>query len=148
MNTKRNIRTRQRGYVSFLMVLSLGIVMLAMMVFTYKTSINAQEGSRISGLRVDYAAKEDEILRSVVGMVPNRAIRAMQSGSNTSSERNALRWKQIFSDALDQVNARDSITPAMKTQFQLTNTFEKAAIGLHGDSEQDIRHRLHIPPSR
>lgn len=131
MKTIRKTDWQPRGYVSYLMVLSLGVVMLMMMVASYNSSVESQEVSKITHLRVDYAEKEEEILRSIVNLVPNRAIKVMQSGSDaSSSSRNALRWRQLFSDALDQANARTSVSSQLKTQFQLNETFAASS----GDS--------------
>lgn len=108
------------GYISYVMVLSLGIVIIGMMVSTYKTSIRSQETQAKAGLRIDYAEKEEAVLWSIVNLVPNRAMRAMQGGSNASaSDRNPLRWKQIFSEALDQANARVSVDSDVASTFKL-----------------------------
>ncbi len=117
-----NRNRKPRGYVSYVMVLSLGIVVLMLLINTYKTSMRSHETQREVGLRVDYSDKEDEILRAVVNIVPNRAILAMVDDSNaSSSNRNPLRWSSIFSDALDQANARESISDTLLGGFGLAN---------------------------
>ena len=44
--------------MSYVMVLSMGVVMLAFLLGAYKTSIRAQEVQTKAGLRIDYDAKE------------------------------------------------------------------------------------------
>lgn len=131
MKKLTSISRRHGGYVSYLMVLSLGVVMLMMMVATYNTSVNSQEVAKVTTLRVDYADKEEEILRSIVNLVPNRAIMAMRSGSNKNgASRDPIRWKNLFSEALDQANARTSLSTQVRSQFQLVDAYQASS----GDS--------------
>ncbi|BCX49099.1 hypothetical protein HAHE_30070 [Haloferula helveola] len=118
MESKR--KRAPRGYASYVTVLTLGIIVLVMLLNSYRTSIRAHAAQKEVTLRIDYADKEDEILRAVVNLTPNRAIRAMTHESDaTSASRNPLRWGNIFSDALDQVNARESVATAMLNNFGL-----------------------------
>lgn len=110
MKTDRTRHARSRGYLTYLTVLSLGIILVALMISAYRTALQAQEVQKEVGLRVDYADKEDAVLRGIVSLLPNRAIRAMQQGSDQAGVRDGLRWQRLFSDALDQANARTSIT--------------------------------------
>ena len=63
-----------KGYVSYVMVLSLGMVLLFLMVGAYKTAIRALEAQAQATLRIDYSAKEDSILRAIVPLTANSAI--------------------------------------------------------------------------
>ncbi|MCH7229117.1 hypothetical protein [Haloferula sp. A504] len=120
MKTPKDDRRRQGGYVSYVMVLSLGIVVLAMLINSYRTSIRSHESQKEVGLRIDYSEKEDEILKAIVNITPNRAIRAMMGGSNASSSaRDPLRWQNIFGDALDQANARQAVSEQMLAGLDL-----------------------------
>ncbi|MCW1921630.1 hypothetical protein OKA05_03640 [Luteolibacter arcticus] len=111
-------RPASRGYISYIMVLSVGSMLTVMTLSAYKYAGASQTIQKETQLRVDYQEKEDAILRGIVNIVPNRAMRAMQSGSNTSGAvRDSLRWKNIFSDALDQAGARSSISSALATQI-------------------------------
>lgn len=112
------------GYVSYVMVLTLGIVVIGMLMSTFKTSIRSQEVQSKAGLRIDYAEKEEAVLWSIVNLVPNRAMRAMQHNSDAAnSNRAPLRWKQIFSEALDQANARVSMDADVVSTFELEGAF-------------------------
>lgn len=118
MKLQRRSGTLQSGYVSYVIVLSTGLMLTLMTMSAYRNAATSQVVQSETQLRVDYADKEDEVLRAMVNLVPNRAIRAMQHRSNISgAERDALRWQNIFSEALDQANARTSISAALKSQM-------------------------------
>ncbi|MCW1886606.1 hypothetical protein OKA04_17845 [Luteolibacter flavescens] len=104
------------------MVLSVGALLTAMTMSAYKYAGASQAVQKETQLRVDYQEKEDAVLRGIVNIVPNKAIRAMQSGSNNSGTlRDSLRWRNIFSEALDQAGARTSISPGLVSQIGGTN---------------------------
>jgi hypothetical protein len=116
MKTARPRKTLRRGFVSYVLVLAAGLTLTLLTLSAYKRATMAHKVQSESQIRVDFADKEDEILRAIVNITPNRAIRAMQAGSGASSSTsNPLRWQNIFSDALDQANARTSVSNAMKT---------------------------------
>lgn len=103
-------RRGKPGYVSYVLVLVTGIILTLLTVYTYRRAMNAQSVQSAIQLRMDYREKEEAILRSIVAITPNRAIRAMQGGSNNnSSSRDPLRWQNIFTEALTTANASISI---------------------------------------
>ncbi|MEP4078711.1 hypothetical protein [Haloferula sp.] len=113
-----------KGYVSYVLVLTMGMLLLALLLSAYKTSIRSQEAQTMAGLRIDYAAKEEEVLKAIVNLVPNRAMATMKTDSDASgSARDALRWKKLFSDALDQANARESLHADVANEFDLESSF-------------------------
>ena len=116
------------GYVSLVVVFSMSMLMLAMMLFAYRRAVDAHTIQAGIQTQTDYRAKEETILRSIVAITPNRAIRAMKSGSSSSAE--PLLWQSIFSEAIAQSNARQSISPALLTQLSLDSAFK----GNSGDS--------------
>lgn len=131
MKTSRRSRKLLPGYVSFVIVLSAGLMLTLMTMSAYRNASASAVVQSETQIRVDYADKEDAVLRAVVNLLPNRAIRAMQHNSNVSgTERNSLRWQNIFSDALDQANARTSISATIKGQVGGPN----AILGNVGDS--------------
>lgn len=131
MKTSRRSRKLLPGYVSFVIVLSAGLMLTLMTMSAYRNASASAVVQSETQIRVDYADKEDAVLRAVVNLVPNRAIRAMQHNSNASGvERDRLRWQNIFSDALDQANARTSISATLKGQIGGAN----AIVGNVGDS--------------
>lgn len=123
-----------RGYVSYVTILSLGLVLLVLMMASYRSALGSQETQRKVTLRIDYAEKEDALLRAVVHMTPNHAIRAMREGSDTSGVRDDLRWNALFSNALDEVNGRESVAPETLVQFGLDEHFRSpAGDGAHAE---------------
>ena len=124
-------RNSQPGYVSLLAVFTMSLVMLAMTLFAYKRSIAAHGIQAGIQSQEDYREKEETVLRSIIAITPNRAIRAMQSGSNANTAAsNPLRWENIFTEALDQSNARKSISPELLVRLNLPTAYAANA----GDS--------------
>lgn len=123
MKPNRRCRSLRPGYISLVLVLTTGVMLTLLTVAAYRRASSAQIVQSETQLRVDYAEKEDAVLRAIVNLVPNRAIRAMQNNSNTSgAERDSLRWENIFSEALDQANARSSISSTLQSQLEATDT--------------------------
>jgi hypothetical protein len=121
MKTTRK-RNGRSGFVSYVLVLSTGTILTALMFMAYRRSMNSQEVQAKVQLRIDYSEKEDAILRSIISITPNRAIRAMQHNSNASStNRNPLRWQNIFTESLNLANARTSIPSNVLTQLNIPN---------------------------
>jgi len=104
-------KRRPAGYVSSLLVLSMGTVLTLLMVITYRRATASHSNQSRVQLQVDYSEKEEAILRSIVSIAPNRAIRAMQNLSNSNTTiSNPLRWENIFTEALVMANARQSVS--------------------------------------
>lgn len=114
-------RRRKSGYVSFLLVLSTGAILSALMIYAYRRAIASQAVQSQVQLRVDYSEKEEAILRSIVAITPNRAIRAMQAGSDTTAKRAALSWQNIFTESLALANSRTSVSSEFVTALNITN---------------------------
>ncbi|OYV05421.1 MAG: hypothetical protein CFE26_11710, partial [Verrucomicrobiales bacterium VVV1] len=113
----------KRGYVSYSMVLSIGVILTIMMIYAYRSASRTRALQADVQLHNDYLSKEDAVLRYIIAIAPNRAMRAMQGGSSAStSVSQRLRWENIFSDALTQANARTSIPTNMRTSLNLTNS--------------------------
>lgn len=107
---KANRLIGKRGFVSYLLVLVTGLCLTLLMLHAYKKALLSQEVQGRVSLKVDYREKQDAYLRSLVAITPNRAIRAMQSGSQPDSGVSDLSWARIFDDALDRSNSRKSIS--------------------------------------
>ncbi len=118
---KPNFRKNHRGgYISLLTVLTISIFMLTMMIFAYKRADLARDVQATVQAQTDYREKEEMILRSIVSLTPNRAILAMQDGSNSSpARRDPLSFQSIFTEALAQANARQSIPQELLTQMAI-----------------------------
>lgn len=115
MNAKRRLR-HSKGYISYVMVLSIGAVLTMLMIYAYRDASQSMVVASGVQQRADYINKEDAALRSLLAIVPNRAIRAMQSGSDTDANRPALTWEAIFQAALTQANAGVAIDATVKEE--------------------------------
>lgn len=123
-------RHRKTGFISYVLVLTTGAILTLLMVLAYRRASNVQNVQRNVQLRADYSEKEDTILRSIVAIVPNRAMRAMQSGSSNNATAWKLGWADIFTESLGLANARTSISADMVTTLGISN----AKIANIGDS--------------
>lgn len=119
-----------RGFVSFLLVLTTGAILTMLMIYAYRGALQSQDVQAQVQLRVDYSEKEEAILRSIVAITPNRAIRAMQSGAALDGTRDSLSWEGIFTDSLIQANARTSISDELRASLGGANL----RLGNSGDS--------------
>jgi hypothetical protein len=127
------------GFISYVLVLTTGAILTMLMVFTYRQAMATQVMQSQVQLRNDYSEKEDAILRSIVAITPNRAIRAMQSGSGSSTTiSNPLRWRNIFDESLAISNARTSISPELLAKLD-ASTLKK---GNSGDSTLTSANRI------
>jgi hypothetical protein len=121
MKTTTSSRRGKPGYVSYFVVLSTGLILTLLSVYTYRRAMNAHAVQSEIQLRIDYSEKEEAILRSIVAITPNRAIRAMRHGSNaTSSARNPLRWQNIFNESLSMANAASSVPSSLVSSLNLS----------------------------
>ncbi|GAA5483150.1 hypothetical protein [Haloferula sargassicola] len=130
MNTPPN--RKPAGYVSYLMVLTLGLTVLLMMMSTYRTATRSQQVQAEVTLRGDYDTKEEAVLRAIVPLTANSAMKAMMGGSDESSTtRQPLLWQKIFRQAIVDGNAETSVNNATLKKFGLAD----AVIGNPGDAE-------------
>jgi hypothetical protein len=115
-------RRGQPGFISYMLVLTTGAILTLLMVLTYRRAMAGQAVQKNVQLRLDYSEKEDAILRSIVAITPNRAIRAMQHHSNLNTTiSNPLRWENIFTEALVLANARTSIPGDVLSSLGIPN---------------------------
>lgn len=136
-------RSGKPGYVSYLIVLSTGIILTFLTVFTYRRAMNSHAVQASIQLRTDYREKEEAILRSIVALTPNRAILAMKDGANSSSAaRNPLRWQNIFTEALAAANASTSISSSLVNTLGIQNH----KIANSGDSQLTEVNRIFSAP--
>jgi len=124
-----NLRAHTRGYISYVMVLSLAVLLTAMMLGAYKKAISSQETQGVSQLRMDYANREDAVLRSILNIAPNRAMRAMMNGSANAEW--YYRWRRIFRESLWQANAQVAVDEDTLEALGM----EEVTVGNSGDAE-------------
>lgn len=111
---------RRRGYVSYALVIATAMVLTSMLLFSYKSAVANQTTQATASVRADFTDKEDAVLRAIVSIAPNRAMRAMMHNSNSSSTtRDPLRWQNIFTDAMTQANARTALSATVISGLNL-----------------------------
>jgi len=132
---------RPAGYVAYVMVISTAAILTFMLIFAYKRALLSQSVQSDIQLRMDYNEKEDVILRSIVAITPNRAMRAMRNGSAAAgTARDSLRWQNIFADAVIQANAGSSIsTEGKRTIGQANSVSSNAGDGALGSTNLIFR---------
>lgn len=99
-------RAGEPGYITFLIVMSVAIVALSLLLIAYKATLRAQEAQKVAQVRVDVAQRESAILRSILAVVPNKAIQCMQE--NTSLSPTPYNWTTIFTESIALANAADA----------------------------------------
>jgi hypothetical protein len=99
-------RSGKRGYITFLIVMSVAVVALSLLLVAYKATLRAQETQKTTQVRVDIAQRESAILRSILAVVPNKAIQCMQE--NTSLSPTSYNWTTIFTESIALANAADA----------------------------------------
>ncbi|MFT5469140.1 MAG: hypothetical protein ACI8UO_004255 [Verrucomicrobiales bacterium] len=92
---------------------SFSIVML------FRQVIQSHDGQARSQLRIDYAQKEDALLRSLISIVPLRAIDAMQPDSALVPE--SMEWEAIFNEAISLASADQAIDEVTLQSFGVEN---------------------------
>ena len=107
------------GHISFLLVLATGAILTALMFAAYRRSLGAQITESNVQLRMDYSEKEEAILRSIVAITPNRAIRAMKTNAADAANAGPLGWAGIFSEALALANSQNSLSPEMVNSLNI-----------------------------
>ena len=116
------------------MVLSTGAILSLLTLYAYRSAMAAHGVTSQVQLRVDYSAKEEAILRSIVAITPNRAIRAMQSGSDVAGTREPLSWQNIFTESLVLANAGTSISSTLQTSLETSLSITNFKRANSGDS--------------
>lgn len=121
-------RFGKAGYVSYVMVISTGSMLMLATFFVFRTAMNQREVQSKVQMRVDYSEKEDAILRSIVAITPNRAMQAMMH-ENGGQPRDSLRWSDIFFDAVQLANARTSAGADLLQAIGGSNRLYRANVG-------------------
>lgn len=122
MKTNPIKRRRKPGFASYLLVLTTGAILTALTVSAYRRASSAHKTQSSVQMQTDYAEKEDAVLRSIVAITPNRAMRAMMNNSNSNDATRApLSWQTIFTESLDMANARTSISNGLQATLNIAN---------------------------
>lgn len=113
------LSSRRRGYATIAVVCALATVLLAMSAFTIRGNMTSFSSQARAQVKQDYTQKEDAILNSLLHIVPNKAIGAMQE--NSASNANDYTWNTIFSEALTMANAEQAASADLLTSLNLSS---------------------------
>ncbi len=118
MKTKSTPEEKSRGYVSVAMVAVLAVMITFSLAIAFSHSIDSQDFQSRAQVRADFAQKEDAVLRSLVSILPNKAIGAMQDGSNSQSAN--FSWSTIFAEAIDMASAEQAVDAVLMADFGIS----------------------------
>lgn len=111
--------TRNKGYATIAVVCAIAMVLLAMSAFTMRGNMNSFGSQARAQVKQDYSQKEDAILNSLLHIVPNKAIGAMQR--NSASSASDYTWGTIFEEALDLANAEQAASVELLQSLDLAS---------------------------
>lgn len=122
------------GYVSILAVLSLTAVLLLSLTASFRSALQNQEIQKKTQLRVDYAHREQALLRAVLTEAPTRAMQCMMADSNNSDWTTKNRWRWIFEYARNRADGEFAVDAIVAAGLGLDTD---AISGNIGDGSQD-----------
>ena len=138
MNPSRSPQSARRrlkpGYISLVAIFGLSSILLLTLISAFRFAVQSQDIQRQSQIRIDYAHREQALLRAVLNAAPNRAMGAMMENSATDgSYWNKVRWRWIFEDSLNQANGEYALKSSEATALGIGST---TISGNSGDGDQ------------
>jgi len=106
MKTKLSALRAEAAYAALPVVITIGVFAVGSLSYVFQKSSRAHRQQINTQVKVDYAQKEDAVLRALVAIVPNRAINAMQENSSNAAN---LTWDKIFEEAISLGNADHAV---------------------------------------
>ena len=106
-----------RGYATMAIVSSISLIIISMLAFNIIGNIRSIDSQAKAQVKQDFSQKEDAILNSLIHIVPNKAIGAMQRYSANNPEN--FTWDTIFEEAMAMANAEQSISPQLLNSLNL-----------------------------
>jgi len=106
------------AYAALPVVITIGMFAIGSLTYVFQKSSRAHRQQVNTQVKVDYAQKEDAVLRALVSIVPNRAINAMQANSSNASN---LTWDKIFEDAISLGNADHAVDADILASINVPN---------------------------
>ena len=107
-----------QGFASILTVISVGLALLILLLFTYRDTLQSQKTQSHILLRNDYIQREDAFLRALTNIIPNKTMRGMMDDSDGDLD---LSWTQIMADALTQANVNQAMNDGTITTLDLAS---------------------------
>lgn len=99
-----------RGIAAMPLIALIALMLTSSLVFVMRRGIASKDAAAHIQLRTDYRQREDALVRSLIAIVPNKAIGCMQTGSVANAAQ--LNWNQIFAEAIVASNGGVALTDA------------------------------------
>lgn len=109
--------TGTRGYATMAVVSAASLIIISMLAFNIIGNIRSIDSQSRAQVKQDYSQKEDAILNSLIHIVPNKAIGAMQRYSANNPDN--FTWDTIFREAMAMANAEQAISPQIINSLSL-----------------------------
>ena len=114
--------TLRKGYVSILGVMSISIVLLLILVSAYRFAVQTQDIQKRNQVYIDYAAREQAMLRAVLSLAPNAAMKAMMSDSDSNPLKEEASWKWVFDEAIALADTEMSVSSTEMTALGIPSS--------------------------
>lgn len=138
MKTYTQHKKARKGLVTILNVVIIGGFMLGMMAVAYRASIRSMEAQKKVQLQLDYEAREQAFLRSIVTLAPLYAANTMIDGSNgndpASGAVQAAKFSEMYSTAMGWSNIATARDSSNIGKLNLDPDFSKSKNGNVGDA--------------
>ncbi|MEM6277912.1 MAG: hypothetical protein AAF733_00435 [Verrucomicrobiota bacterium] len=108
---------KTKAYATFAMVAAVSLAMLTLLTLNLAGSFKSMDVQKTAQVKQDYSQREDAILKSLLHIVPNKAIGAMQRHS--ASNLDDFTWETVFDEALDLANAEQAVSPTLLSSLDL-----------------------------
>jgi hypothetical protein len=108
---------KTRGFATIAVVSAISLLVISMIFYTLTESMRSLNVQTRAQVKQDYSQKEDAILTSLIHIVPNKAIGAMQRYSANNPDNYS--WDTIFREAINLANAEESISPTLLNSLNL-----------------------------
>lgn len=108
---------RPHGFGALPMIALITVMLTSSLVFIMRRGIASQDAAAHVQLRTDYRQREDALVRSLLAIVPNKAIGCMQNDSANNAS--SYTWDTIFDEAITVSNGGEQLSAAAKTALGL-----------------------------
>ncbi|MEY4484651.1 MAG: hypothetical protein RL693_2103, partial [Verrucomicrobiota bacterium] len=107
----------QRGMAALPMIALVALMLTASLVFVMRRGIATQDAAAHIQLRSDFRQREDALVRSLLAIVPNKAIGCMSADADTNAGK--FTWSAIFNEAIASSNGGTVLSEAALTALGL-----------------------------
>ena len=127
MKISNRSKFHKGGYAALLTTISLSLTIIAFAITAFRETRASHRVQIRNQVKLDYAQKEQAFLRSLLYIVPNRAMLAM--AQNSSGNSNNLDWNAIFNEAMVQASIDQALDPTEYSNLGITVSAVSANTG-------------------